>query len=931
MRGWIAGLVVAVVGIWGVRSASAQPAAPPPPAKYVCTFRYRLPMARNPHVAAFDRMIEDLQALKFEFDPPLADRPESDREDTTKIYMKGLLPSDQVRRLMAQPSVANIFLVPEGYKLPDDLAVPVRISIDLAGGLQSDEQKTLADQTRLILQLLGFREGVGYDDRGRAGRQHSRLVGQIPGKNLELLLKDLRLQPAGWFDSNLVFDKLPTPLRDVNPAQVVEVIPEPQPMDDLKEPAPRSPVYLEKIAGDLWDLSQTRKDDLLRVQIVFSGEPPVDVMRREIGQVAATFQFEGVLGNVMIGSVAGDQVSVVASMPRVSVVRLPRVTMPDVEPTTKSVVDTKGVLEKSGAAELHASGHRGRGIRVAILDHDFRQWKQYVAAGKLPKNTQMLDLTVERSFDILPTPMGEEDVAGHGTVSASIAALGAPDAELTLIRIEPTAPYQIVEVLDYFKGGPFSQLLVRRFEEHQKVRSELGIKRQELAAERASFLKNFPNEAELNQDDLFSFLGPAYGWVFSDRELHRLKVIHEAKLERELSDREDRYKVVLERIRTLVGIDMLVTPYVWNDGFPLGGSSPLSRWFDARALIKPGPTTRPEALVFQSAGNTRGQSWTGLYRDVDRNGSMEFAPPDQPLLPGRWNRELNFVGWQPYDGARKKEIPKESRLHVSLQWREPHEPDYFSLGDADQYQKPLVAMKITLLRQIDPDTKTLSADMFEVVGRTSGLPQRIQHLPASAMYELNLDANIDKEGVHAIRIERQVDREWVLENLKSEYVRPTFYLVKNLIPTGLRPLGAPSLPVVETNWEFKPRLYVEAIGDKTRRQGRPVLADYATDQGTLAVPGDARTISAVTAMTLDGRTTPYAVVGSPAYIDLAQKHVIFGYDAIGEETGAAYGADRANAFAAGLAASLLSSGKSHAEVEAWLREHQGYVLSTARR
>jgi hypothetical protein len=81
-------------------------------------------------------------------------------------------------------------------------------------------------------------------------------------------------------------------------------------------------------------------------------------------------------------------------------------------------------------------------------------------------------------------------------------------------------------------------------------------------------------------------------------------------------------------------------------------------------------------------------------------------------------------------------------------------------------------------------------------------------------------------------------------------------------------------------------------------------------------------------MTLDGRTTPYAVVGSPAYVDLAQRQIIFGYDAVGDEAGAAYGADRANAFAAGLAASLLSSGKSRAEVQVWLREHQGYMLST---
>ena len=75
----------------------------------------------------------------------------------------------------------------------------------------------------------------------------------------------------------------------------------------------------------------------------------------------------------------------------------------------------------------------------------------------------------------------------------------------------------------------------------------------------------------------------------------------------------------------------------------------LSRYFDDRPFRA--------ALWFQSVGNTRGQSWAGLFRDVDGNGVLEFAAagPDSKdgmsrPLPGRWTSELNFLSWQPHDG-----------------------------------------------------------------------------------------------------------------------------------------------------------------------------------------------------------------------------------------------------------------------------------------
>ena len=76
---------------------------------------------------------------------------------------------------------------------------------------------------------------------------------------------------------------------------------------------------------------------------------------------------------------------------------------------------------------------------------------------------------------------------------------------------------------------------------------------------------------------------------------------------------------------------------MWNDGYPLGGASGLTRGLDDRPFH--------HTVWFQAAGNTRGQSWTGLFRDTDGNGVMEFAPRGSRPLPGRWNTELNFLSF----------------------------------------------------------------------------------------------------------------------------------------------------------------------------------------------------------------------------------------------------------------------------------------------
>src|SRR5262249_3305631 len=79
-------LAIFVVAVCRSQSCSllAQPASPPPPAKYEATIRYRITSARDQHVVEYDALVDDLKKLGFEFDPPLDRRPRSDREDPTK-------------------------------------------------------------------------------------------------------------------------------------------------------------------------------------------------------------------------------------------------------------------------------------------------------------------------------------------------------------------------------------------------------------------------------------------------------------------------------------------------------------------------------------------------------------------------------------------------------------------------------------------------------------------------------------------------------------------------------------------------------------------------------------------------------------------------------------------------------------------------------
>lgn len=903
--------------------AEAQAPSPPPPASYQVWLRYRINSLRDQHVMHYDALIDHLQKLKFEFNPPLETRPKSDREDTSKNQLRGRIGAAEALKILRNSHVASLILLPIDFKTPEAPDQPVRVQFELVSGFPPDRQRDLWEQTRLLLRQIGFREAEAADQRGYTGRLNTRLSGTIPAGRLETFLKDLRGQPAGWIAPRVNLENLPAPLRLVNPIVVTEVLADSEPMKVFPESPPRAPDYLEKISPELWSIVDDKGKETapVRLQLAFIGPRLADDSSHlsSLHTAAPGFHWEGSLGNTITGIGPAGQVKSLAALPEITAIRLARPPQVDMDPGLAPIGDPKKALALTGLPPLHEKGKRGQGVRLALIDTDFRGWDRLVKQGRLNGKTRLVDLTAERSRDLSPAPVANQDHLGHGAQCALAAALAAPEAELHLIRTDALDPYQIKEIVGYLRGGGlFSTNLQRRQDELASEKAVLDEERSRVLAERRAILDDFTDESGQIND--FAFLGPIRGWVFSRREWLRQRLAHLDKLEQGVSERKDRLYRLLEQIRRLEGIRLVANPLVWPDGAPLGGASSLGRFLDtegARGL-----------LWFQAAGNTGGQAWTGLYRDEDRNGVMEFASPDHPLAPGQWSREWNFLGWQPHQGKRQGELPPGSKVRFSLQWREPHDPDYFSPVDGeDHYRKPLADLRIVLARQRDPMTKTLPADAFEVVARSQGQPQRLLHLPHGSVYEQSVEATLTKGGRYAVRIERPGGSAWVLTAESGQL--PRMVQIHGLTPTGIRPLGAPTLPALEKQWELKPRLLVQTLDDANRVRGRVVLGDFATPVGTLAMPGDARNVITVGAADWKGQPQPWSASGPPAFVELAQKPTVLAHDLVLADQGPAYGTSLATAYAAGVAATLKSSGMSFDELFRFFHQHQGQALRLA--
>jgi hypothetical protein len=830
--------VLGFAGLWAV----AAVAAPPPPETYDVQIRYSIVAFRNERLKQYGELMAYLKEIGFQRDPG-EEIPEDEPENPNYTRLKGTIPSAKAPQLLAERHVKTVLLVPKGVALPEDKNQPVRVDLKLASGFGA-AQRRFSEQTLEVLAGLGFRPAVGFDDRG-----NTRLVGSLPAGRVATMLNDLRKTPEGA--------KQPTPFQNAWPVVWTEVRP------DLPPPRPRpAPPAIPKgqdsltpdLRAMLADQERAARPTRLEVILAFTPAAHERGWQGPLLRAAPGLVIEGRLGPVVSIVARPNQAPALAALPEVAAVRLPRVARPQLEPGEPN--DAPRALLASGLTDLHRLGHRGKGTTLAVVAGDFRGWQQRVAAKQLPASTRVVDLTRERNRDLEPDPFpGDPQQPGPGTLQALAAIQAAPEAELVLVRVDPAAPYMVEEVARAVNGEPPQTInLDHRLAELDADDALLRQRQEDLAKERRQVLEDVGQEEES-----------------AKRRAEYRK--HQAEYDRDrkaLQQRRDRYFGHLEDLRDLKRVRAVTMGLAWLSGYPVDGNSALSRYFDDRPLRG--------ALWFQAAGDTRGQAWSGPFRDEDGNGVLEFAPPTAELPRGAWTRELNFLGWRPAEGAPAAELPANVPLRLTLQWREAHEPEFSQPGD-DAYREPLAQFRLVLLQQLDPSGTKQPADDLAVVAQSSGRPQRLEQTPSGATYEQTLEFTVPQAGRYALRVEG----------------RP---------PEGTRPPDAPTLPALRRVGELRLRLFVETLGGV----GKAVFEDFPTCAGTIGMPGDARRVITVGAADFADRPRDYSAAGPAHDLDLLVKPDLWVYDDGG-------GTARAAALAAGAAAATRPVNPS---AERWL-------------
>jgi hypothetical protein len=470
----------------------------------------------------------------------------------------------------------------------------------------------------------------------------------------------------------------------------------------------------------------------------------------------------------------------------------------------------------------------------------------------------VIDLTAELNPDLLPNP-ADPNRPGVGTVAAMAASSTAPAAELVLVRVDPTAFHQLLTVARAASGDPsYSEAMQSRSQELILRAESLSVRRTVVTAQyqRAfSTLSDAPAAAKARQE-----ARAALDQLVAD--------------EREYNAAVERFSALKAAVDSLRGTAVVVNTLVWDTGFPQDGLSALSRLLEERFLPRPARSAlhaEPSVPIWVQAASTAvGQVWAGPMRDADDNGALEFAPPDAALPKGRWTRELNFLGFEPAGGQTAATLPAGLKLRFTVQWREPRiEAGVFT-------REPSYPFTIRLLRQLDPEGKTVASDEFVEAARSAGNPVRLLETTGSGVYEQTLEVTIPSDGVYALRLEGGS----VLAEI---------------------------LPALRRGAEITPRVVVQPADLGSAAKGRAVFQTFPTIAAGVGTPGDSPAAVTVGILGPDG-TAVGTLTGAGPGVALRTKPDLLATGALATADGGASGSAVSAAYAAGAAASLRSAG-----------------------
>lgn len=872
----------------GSGSVFAQVKEPPRPEKLDIQIRYRIRAERDERVLQFRALEKFLSGLGF--DDSRKDDPNRDLDilDPNAERFTGTIPSAKVLNTLNDPRVLNILFAPSGFTYPDSGDKPVSIRVVLRSGLIPSVQQALHLQALSQLELLGFKDSLGYDTRG-----YTQLKGTIPYKNLDRLVKDLRTEPSGWFFSDTPIDRLPRPFADANPIRWVEVMPTPeQPPAFVPE---RVLPARAKLTPDLRArlVDPAAKETPLFVEVIFSisMEDRLESIRNQLLEtygpgpkrnadgtpvkgpdglavVTQGATLEGAIGNVV--TIRFDRPADAERYslePGIISMRLPRQGIETVQPPFRDQTPSPiSILNKTAGVEsLQKLGYTGSGVKVIVIGSDFTGADKLIGSA-LPKKTQILDMTTELNPEIFPLPSD----ASRSTASIAVAravAQTAPNAELILVRIDTAAFFQLLGVVRVAKGetGYSSAMRSRLF--------DISTRSAELTKRKDAALIEYRQAFEDLADD-----------EPTKARRVRAKAALEAVIaqQNELTFRIQRFNAFQKQVSaTLSGARIIVNPLVWESGYPLDALSELSRALDRFAAPAPPRTVRPATgayatpkppIVWVQAASPSGASvWGGPFLDTNRNGTMEFAPFTSPLPAGSWTPEMNFLGIRSAAGETSADLPMGVRMRFIMQWREPLDPR------TPRLDLPAYPVVLRVFRQIDPNGEKQPSDEMAENARTAGGPYPIFRTNSYVVYEQMLEFTAPAAGRYAF-----------------------------VVATGYQP--DPVLPALRRDVEISPRVFLETLSAKPG-EGQAVFRSYVTPRAGVGIPGDSP--GAVTV----GVSEVGSLIGGGTGITLLAKPDLLGPEALDLGDGLVLrGTGIAAGYVAGIATDLVQADVAGANV-----------------
>lgn len=669
---------------------------------YQVKMRLRLDANRSQRVKLFRELVARLKAAGFNKDPGL------EGEEFYGDLISGTVRSNGLMALRRETAIDAAVAIPEGYQAPETGAL-VRLYLLPAFGPQ--QQRELADKVRGILGPLGFKEAVGYHHD-----QHRQLVGRLPSGSLENLLTDacradVPVVPASGSLRSIKQSLIKLAVVLAEPADLPPAAAEAGP------PAAELPVA--KIHPDLRRLLGNEAGDKpLRLEIVLCDEPKDGRLPAELRDESLGLRVDGLLGNVVYGTLPAGNVASLVRWSGISDIRLPQVSQSVGPPCDYTAISRQPVeVEAKPDRWLRA----GPGAKVLLLAAEFGDWQAEVGRG-LPAGTRLIDLTAELSPDLKPAEMISGQKAGLDL--ALDIARHLQGGELILVRIDPAAPFQVAEVARVLNGklwqtGAFTQRLTEISEE----RARLAARKSQIDVKRRLALRNFGLEG----DDKAA------------RDAFRQE---EAKYVQDLAalnDKDQRALAFRRAVQTLHGASTVLVGLEWDPGYALSAGAT----FLGRVLA---PEILRSASWVQAMARRPGQTWTGLFVDEDQDGANDFAA--QGVI-----RNLAFLSWH----GEKTEalLPAGAVISATVVWEEAHDPRYASSSD-DPYRLPLARLRLVVLRQRDPSGQRLPADIFDVVASSSAIPERLDNTPRSAVYRAEVRFAVPQPGRYALRLEGQL-------------------------------------------------------------------------------------------------------------------------------------------------------------------------------